>query len=94
MSGGSFNYLCDATSVSALAAQSDDIEKMAGALASIGAGDAASATLVLLKDIDDSQRRIEKASDRLRDVWRAVEWWRSNDWSQAEVEKALTAFRT
>lgn len=26
-------------------------------------------------------------------VWKAVEWWRSNDWSEADVKKALAEYR-
>lgn len=75
MSGGSFDYLCFQEHPNP-----EQLKRMAGELSGLGAGSAVEATLVAA-DLPEN--------DPLRDVWRAVEWWRSGDWGVEAVHKAL-----
>lgn len=80
MSGGSFNYLYEKDSFTA-----GQLEDMAKALEGLamqnvhGAAEAARQTRAL----------IQRPSQELLEVWRAVEWWYSADYSREAVKEAL-----
>lgn len=94
MSGGSFNYLFSALDLGDVISQRYSLEEMAAELASLGyAADAARETEELLVLIRQWEVRTELRVSRLRDVWKAVEWWRSCDSSEAAVHEALAAYR-
>lgn len=75
MSGGSFNYLCHQ-----LQPCVQDLLDMAADLSRRGMDEAAEATLALIH---------KPPSAALRELWRAVEWHRSNDSSEADVARAF-----
>jgi hypothetical protein len=77
VSGGSFNYLCTQDQP-----QVDDLRDMAVALEAIAPD--SKAAKVTRQLIDNPL-----ITDELRDVWRAVEWWQSCDWSKGSVYEAL-----
>lgn len=88
MSGGSFNYLCDAGNLEELARKADDLTDMGRALFEYAPDHPATArTVALVKLI--SETRIDNS---LRDVWEAMEWWKSCDWSEDDLKNALAEF--
>jgi len=93
MSGGSYNYLCDLDDTNLLDKQ-DDLQRMFDRLDRLGyAKDAARETQELLLIIRQFQNRASLIADRLRDVWKSVEWWDSGDWGEDEVKKFLNKYR-
>lgn len=91
MSGGSFNYLCHKDVGGVLGEGREDLRGMAGALAALGhdAKDVAERTAALLTKADEMQAEIEA----LADVWQAVEWWQSCDYSREQVFIAIGRYR-
>lgn len=91
MSGGSFNYLCDAARWGEIGMdRQSDIEQMLVAITRYGpdAIHAAAATAQVLAKL--AEARMLAAS--LADVWRAVEWHQSCDWTEKQVHEALSTF--
>ncbi len=78
MSGGSFNYLYSQDPYI-----EEDLRQMADDLRSRGMYEAAEATMELVPP---------RASKELTDLWHAVEWHRSCDWSEREVARAFVAW--
>lgn len=94
MSGGSFNYLCEARDFDTLVRQSGSLEEMAAALSALGyAPDAARETEELLVQLRQWETRATVRVERLRDVWKAVEWFHSSDWGESRIHEALAAYR-
>jgi hypothetical protein len=94
MSGGSYNYLNSTWDLDDLLKKRGDLEDMSARLAGLGwAEDAARETEELLVMLRQWEIRAETRITRLRDVWKAVEWWDSNDWSEAQVREALAKYR-
>lgn len=94
MSGGSYNYLCHTWDLDDLLKHEGDLEDMSARLAGLGyATDAARETEELLLLLRVWKNRASARLGRLRDVWKAVEWWDSSDWGEDSVRKALTAYR-
>lgn len=93
MSGGSYNYLfrvevCD------LMNSIDALESMAERLSGLGyAKDVAAETTNLLISLRSFEIRAEAMRGRLASVWKAMEWWDSNDTSEDEFKEALQGFR-
>lgn len=87
MSGGSYNYLY--SHVNGLEAQRGDLADMSDRCASLGYDDAAADTLRVLALIGEAERQ----ADRLEDVWHAVEWFDSNDWSLDQAKEKLDKYR-
>lgn len=81
MSGGSFNYLYTTD----MLAHEHDLRDMRDALADAGAKDAADATDAILKAAE--------VPDPLRDLWHAMEWWRSADYAENQFREALDEYR-
>lgn len=82
MSGGSYSYLCHAELASNYQA---DLERMAERLEELKVHEAAAETRrFLLPDADEA----------LRDLWHAVEWRDSLDWSDEQVAEAVDSYRT
>jgi hypothetical protein len=77
MSGGSFNYLCYNYSFGD--APESDLRAMADTLREMGYEG-------LAKETEKFMNPPEPSSE-LRDVWRAVEWWRSMDWSEDQARE-------
>lgn len=78
MSGGSFNYLYTQHPYN-----EEDLKNMASELRSRGMYDAANATLALIPPV---------ASKPLEDLWHAVEWHVSCDWSEAQVARVFAKY--
>lgn len=94
MSGGSFNYLCHSFDLDDLIDKRGDLEAMSEALAALGyAQDAARETEELLVMLRQWEVRATVRVERLREVWKAMEWWRSCDYGEDEFQEALTAYR-
>lgn len=94
VSGGSFNYLCHSWDLSDLVSKRSHLEAMAEELERLSwAKDAAKETRHLVADLNAIEVRVEVALERLRPVWKAVEWWRSCDWSEDQVREAVTEFQ-
>lgn len=94
MSGGSYNYLCAALDLEDLQSHRHDLEEMANRLSGLGyAQDAARETEELLLLLRQWETRAEVRLRRLTDVWKAVEWWDSNDSSEQRVHEALAKYR-
>lgn len=87
MSGGSFNYLCFKSPGEAI--ESGSLADMFTVLyREFPNSYAASHTARLLAVRDELRRRVEE----LHDVWRAIEWWKSCDWSREDAERAVAAY--
>jgi len=94
MSGGSYDYLCDAFDLDDLMRKKTSLQEMAARLAGLGyATDAATETEELLVMLRQWEIRARVRLARLSEVWKAIEWWDSNDWSEDAVRKALAAYR-
>lgn len=95
MSGGSYNYLIHKDAGELLQGNGvGDLQAMSDRLAGLGyAVDAARETQEVLLQIRQAQNRIQTSIDRLRVVWRAVEWWDSCDSSESDLKKALGEYR-
>ncbi|GAA1888313.1 hypothetical protein GCM10009837_07700 [Streptomyces durmitorensis] len=94
MSGGSYNYLFAAADLEDLVSRRWDLEEMASRLAGLGyAQDAARETEELLVLYRQWETRASVRLARLSDVWKAVEWWDSNDSSESRVHEALAKYR-
>ena len=92
MSGGSFDYLCykDAEQ---LFERGQLLEEMVTELTDMGFIDAAKETFALKTLIDQTKVRMEVYLDRLRPVWKAVEWYCSGDSGMEAVEEAIRKYR-
>lgn len=94
MSGGSFNYLCHTFDLDDLIDKRGSLEAMATELAGLGyAQDAARETEELLVMLRQWEVRATVRVERLRGVWKAVEWWRSSDYGEDQVREALAEYR-
>jgi len=94
MSGGSYNYLCHVYDADDLMRHHADLEVMAQRLERIGcAKDAAKETRNLIADLNAFEVRAEVAIQRLRGIWRAVEWTDSGDSTEDSIRQALTEYR-
>ena len=94
MSGGSFNYLCHTWDLGDLVSKMGDLEAMSQAIASVGyAQDAARETEELLVILRQWEVQAGVRLERLREVWKAMEWWRSCDYSEDQFREALAEYR-
>ena len=93
MSGGSFNYLYRAADMGTLGERRGAIEEMASSLeeydqpAAAKAAERTRAVLLALSAADELAKQ-------LADVWKAVEWHHSCDWSKEDVLEVLQKFWT
>lgn len=94
VSGGSFDYLCHAFVEDLLRGDRDDqLDRMQAALADVPWGaEAAAATAELIAEIDVARARVAARFDRLKDVWKGVEWWRSGDWGEDQAREEAEKF--
>jgi hypothetical protein len=94
MSGGSYNYLCHVWEADEMLAKLNDLLEMSTRLAGLGyAEDAAKETEELICIINQAKVRIVTRMNRLKNVWHAVEWWDSADYSESQVKEALEKYR-
>lgn len=86
MSGGSYNYLCFNTYE--LEHRSTELQDMERRLTASGYYAAARATRNVILFLECAHR----AAQALEDVWHAVEWADSCDYSEEQVVKAVKKF--
>lgn len=86
MSGGSFNYLCYKDEDELFNYQFD-LDQMATELCELGFVDAAEETLATFLT------KVRVAKRRLDEIWKAVEWYRSGDCSEKDVQAAIAEYR-
>lgn len=96
MSGGSYNYLCERWTEDLLAFRGgDDLTRMIARLKEIrGAEDAAADAERLRSVIIQAHVDVARWQDRLRDVFKAVEWRDSCDWGEDQAMEYVTAYRS
>lgn len=92
MSGGSYDYLCDKYSEELFDCFTM-LRKMSGRLLELGYDDAAKDTITLLTIMTGMLKTIDVRADRIREVWKAVEWYDSSDWGLEEVVDAIQKYR-
>lgn len=91
MSGGSFDYLYARESLPELLERTDSINSMSQTLRNAGQEQAASDTEALLAELAIFEEYILARADRLRGIWKAVEWTHSCDWGPESIaEEAET----
>jgi hypothetical protein len=67
---------------------------MCDALAALGyAKDAAVESRALAARLNQIEVEVEVAMERLRPVWKAMEWWRSCDSGEEQFKAALAEYR-
>lgn len=54
----------------------------------------ADATFAVLADARESKQRLQSSIDQLREVWKALEWQLSGDWSEERVHGAILGYGT
>jgi Asp-tRNA(Asn)/Glu-tRNA(Gln) amidotransferase C subunit len=91
MSGGSFGYLwCYTEDLTELLTKKDDIESMRVVLSSLGYAEADARETQELLDLMDQWNAITmERVEKLKAVWKAVEWWRSADSDEDDVREAV-----
>jgi hypothetical protein len=95
MSGGSYDYLyaADYKGITLDALPEEQMQRMAERLAGLGyADDAAAETLALLLYLRQVRVFVDVRWERLREVWKSVEWWDSADSGEESVKDALSKY--
>lgn len=93
MRGGSFCYLYTKAAWELFDEYRDEVRNMATQLQKYGRGARASQETQEIADVIDSARhQIETLQGRLKDVWHAVEWHVSCDYSEDQVDEELYKF--
>lgn len=90
MSGGSFNYLFR-KDVKDLLSEIETITSMRNALLAEGLMEQAEQTEYVLNKINQIQQEIDNVltKTRLREVWKAIEWYYSGDYSKETMLKVI-----
>jgi hypothetical protein len=86
MSGGSYNYLCDATLLDReydVRRMADRLQEMSHRHVAIAKAARKTQLLVYLMEL------VQEAGDDLHNVWHAVEWRDSNDWGDDQMVEAI-----
>jgi len=92
MSGGSYNYLCYKDGFE-IHEKKQELNDMRNRLIELGYLDAAKETESILLMLDSFEVRIQARIDRLKDVWRSVEWYDSCDCGKDSVDIAIEKYR-
>lgn len=87
MSGGSYNYLYSANTVAGLSYKLSELMEMISRLKELGYNDAAEESEKLYKLLS------AELPEGLRDLWHAVEWRDSCDWSEDRVEAEYVRYQ-
>jgi hypothetical protein len=94
MSGGSFDYLCYVDGASDLLDRRGDVESMRVALSNTGYSDKeAEETQELLDLLEEVENKLMNKVGSLKDVWKALEWWHSQDYTEEGFRAALEKHR-
>jgi hypothetical protein len=95
VSGGSFDYLCYASDLADLVEKRRSLAQMADELdGHEWATDVALDTRKLLLDLAAFDKQVTERIKALTDVWKAIEWWRSADYSEDQAREAVAAYRS
>jgi hypothetical protein len=89
MSGGSYDYLCFKTA-GELSPDSENLQWMIDRLDGLGATAAAARS----REVPEKLREVQDLLAELSDVWHAVEWCDSNDWTEEQMRAALARYET
>lgn len=92
MSGGSYNYLCYKESYD-IHERKEELEQMRDRLIELGFTDVAGETESILLMLKSFEVRLQTIIDRLKDVWRSVEWMDSGDSGIDYVEDEVQKYR-
>ena len=95
MSGGAYEYLYVwAGDLEELIKRRLVLEAMSERLSGLPyAADAALETERLIAMIERCETQVRVRGEALQDVWHAVEWWDSADYSEDQVKEALAKYR-
>jgi hypothetical protein len=93
MSGGSFDYAYSVDGLSELLSKRGAWESLASALEDAGADDVAAEVDAMLQYATLAERRVQARLTRLEGIAKAIEWWYSNDRSEADFRAELAAWR-
>ena len=93
MSGGSYEYLCYADTLEDILQKVHQLIPMADRLTELGYSDAAKETEEVDLLLRQFNRRISARIDRLKGVWKAVEWLDSCDSGQDYVDDQILRYR-
>ena len=92
MSGGSYNYLCYKDSYE-IHNYRQELNEMRDRLTELGYLDAAKETESVTLMLDAFEVRLQARIDRLKDVWKAVEWCDSGDSGKDSVKIEVEKYR-
>lgn len=91
MSGGSYSYLCYADS-DQIFGRWNDLREMAARLDEV-CPEAASETRLFAEGPGTLLQAVEAHLERLKPLWKAVEWRDSGDWGDDQMTEAVRAYR-
>lgn len=92
MSGGSYNYLCY-KEYNEITNHEQDVNEMRDRLIELGFKDAAQETESVILMINSFEVRLNARLERLRDVWKSVEWMDSGDSGIDRVKESVEKYR-
>lgn len=95
MSGGAFNYLCY-MEASELLNSKEELTSMVGSLRKYGYPDIAEDAIELIRKIEEVKKIMGAADEyreSLEDVFHAVEWYESADYSKETMLEVLEEYR-
>lgn len=92
MSGGSYNYLYW-IEYQDIVSREEDIENMRDRLAELGYDDLAKKTNTILEDNKKIQKQMNERLDKIRQVWKSVEYYDSSDVGLQDVKEAIYNFK-
>jgi len=93
MSGGSFDYLCHIFDAEDVAKHLNGLADMADWFATNGYADLAAETNRIRLDWLAYESRTMAAVERMREVWKMVEWFTSADTGRESVTDAVAKYR-
>jgi hypothetical protein len=94
MSGGSYNYFYMIDALEDLVSRKYDLEEVGKDLSELEyAQDVARETQDLFSLVRQWEDQANDRIARLKDVWKALEYWRSNDSTEEDLKKELSKYR-
>ncbi len=93
MSGGSFNYACYAQDLEDFQAKRNDWAALRDAFEAEGYDDIAAEIDGLIIQFGLAERRVSARLERLAPAAKAMEWWKSCDWSRERLDEEVAKLR-